>query len=76
MTQVLAQIGLTTTVLESVASAVAAGMLMSSFTMAAVGFLRGRTRRDIEEMALRSACEGGFFALGLLLFDLLARYIV
>lgn len=76
MTQVLAQIGFTTAVLESVAAAVAAGMLMGSFAMAAAGFIRGRTRRDIEEMALRSACEGGFFAIGLLLFDLLARYIV
>jgi hypothetical protein len=72
----LAQIGFTTTVLESVASSIAAGMLMSSFAMAGIGFVRGWTRRDIEATALRNACEGGFFAVGLLAFDLLARYIV
>ena len=72
----LAHIGLTTTVLESVAASVGAGMLMSGFVMGTAGLVLGWSRRDIEARALRDACGGGLLASGLLIFDLAMRYIV
>ena len=76
MTQILAQIGFTTTVLESVATSIGAGMLINGFAMAAIGFVLGWSRRDLEERALRDACIGGLLASGLLILDLWMRYFV
>jgi hypothetical protein len=72
----LAHIGLTTTVLESVATSIGAGMLISGFVMAAIGLALGWSRRDIEARALRDATAGGLLACGLLIFDLWMRYVV
>jgi len=72
----LAHIGLTTTVLESVATSIGAGMLISGFVMTALGLALGWSRREIEARALRDATAGGLLACGLLIFDLLMRYVV
>lgn len=71
-----AHLGVTTTVLESVASSIGAGMLTSGFVLTAAGFIMGREPRDIEADALRDACLGGALAVGLLIVDLATRYIV
>jgi hypothetical protein len=68
-----AHIGLTA-VLESVATAIGAGMLVSGFVMSTVGFARGRTRREIEASALRDACAGGLGGILLLLVDIAVRF--
>lgn len=72
----LAHIGLTTTVLESVATSIGAGMLMGGFVMAAAGLASGKAPGEIEARALRDACAGGLLATGLLIFDLVMRYFV
>jgi hypothetical protein len=71
-----AGVGFATAALEAIAKAVAAGMLVSGFMMAAAGLILGRSRRDIEARALRDATTGGLLACGLLIFDLWMRYIV
>jgi len=75
MPQALAHIGFTTTVLESVATSIGAGMLLSGFVAAATGLVRGWTRRDLEARAFRDACIGGIAACGFLILDLGMRYL-
>jgi len=65
-----------TTVLESVATAVGAGIVMGSFVMGTVGMVAGRSRRDLEKRALRDGYVGGAVAAVLLIFDLALRYVV
>jgi hypothetical protein len=72
----LAHIGLMTTVLESIATSIGAGMLMGGFAFGATRFLRGWARRDLEKRALTDGYIGGFVATGLLVVDLAVRYIV
>ncbi len=76
MFAISAHIGLATTALESAATTIGAGMLVSGFVMAMVGFARGRTSREVEEGSLRDACIGGGFATWLIVFDLAMRYFV
>lgn len=76
MSQVLAHIGLTTTILESVATSIGAGMLVGGFAFGAAGFLRGRARQDLEKRALTDGYLGGLVAAVLLVLDLAMRYIV
>lgn len=71
-----AQVGFTTTILESVATSVGAGMLMGGFVVGAMGLVLGWSRRDLEKRALRDGYVGGLFAVALMLFDLVMRYIV
>jgi hypothetical protein len=71
-----AHLGLTTTVLESIASSIGAGMLTGGFLMATAGFARGRKPQDVEADALRDACLGGAVGVALLILDLATRYIV
>jgi hypothetical protein len=71
-----AQIGSATGLLEAAATSVGAGMLLSGFVMAVVGFARGRARGQIEKSSLRDACAGGLFAIWLIVLDLSMRYFV
>jgi hypothetical protein len=70
-----AHIGFATTVLESVATSVGAGMLLGGFVMGAVGVALGWDHKDLEERALRDGYIGGIAAVAFLIYDL-ARYIV
>jgi hypothetical protein len=71
-----AQVGFTTTILESAATSVGAGMLMGGFVVGAVGLALGWPRGDLERRALRDGYVGGLVAVALMLFDLVMRYIV
>ncbi len=76
MSQALAHIGFMTTLLESLATSIGAGMLLGGFAFGAAGFLRGRARQDLEKRALTDGYLGGMVAAGLLILDLVMRYIV
>jgi hypothetical protein len=76
MSTISAHVGPVTAALESAATTIGAGMLLSGFVMAATGFVRGRTPREVEENAVRDACIGGLVATGLIVFDLAMRYFV
>ena len=76
MTQLLAQIGFTTTVLESFATTIGAGMLMGGFVLGTIGLLLGDSRRSLERRALKVGYLGGLVGAGLLIFDVAMRYIV
>lgn len=76
MFAISAHIGFATTALESAATTIGAGMLVSGFAMAVVGLARGRTRGQIEKNSLRDACAGGLFAILLVALDLSMRYFV
>jgi len=76
MFTISAHVGLVTTALESAATTIGAGMLVSGFVMAVLGFARGRTRGQIEKNSLRDACIGGLFAIGMIAIDLSMRYFV
>ncbi len=72
----LAHIGFMTTILESLATSIGAGMLVGGFAFGAARFLRGRPRWDLEKRALTDGYLGGLIAAGLLILDLAMRYIV
>lgn len=76
MPTISAHIGIATAALESAATSIGAGMLVSGFVMAVVGLGRGRTRGEIEKNSLRDACFGGLFATWLIVLDLSMRYFV
>ncbi len=76
MLTISAHVGLVTTALESAATTIGAGMLVSGFVMAVLGLARGRTRGQIEKNSLRDACIGGLFAIGMIAIDLSMRYFV
>jgi hypothetical protein len=67
---VLGQIGFFTTALESLATAVGAGVLLGTFAMAVVGLGAGWPRRAIEARALGDGCVGGVAGVALLVVDL------
>jgi VIT1/CCC1 family predicted Fe2+/Mn2+ transporter len=71
-----AQIGLTTTALESVATAVGAGIVLGGALMGVFGLVRGWPSRKLERRALRDGYLGGSVALILVVFDLVMRYVV
>ena len=73
---IAAHIGPITAALEAAATSIGAGMLVSGFVMAAVGFARRRTRGQIEANALKDACIGGMVATSLIVLDLSMRYFV
>lgn len=70
------QIGFTTTVLEAVATAVGAGIVLGGFLVGVVGLARGWTRADLERRVLRDSYIGGLLALLLVAIDLLVRVVV
>jgi hypothetical protein len=76
MTQLLAQIGLTTTVLESLATTIGAGMLVGGFALGIIGLFLGRSQRSLERRAFKDGYLGGLFGVGLLIVDATMRYVV
>jgi hypothetical protein len=73
---ITAYIGFMTRILESVATSVGAGMLMGGFVVGATGLILGWPRGDLEKRVLADGYVGGLFAIVLLIFDLLMKYIV
>ncbi len=69
-----ARIGLLTTVIEAAATAVAAGVVLSSVAVGAWGIAAGRPMIEIEKSALKSGYFGGVFGAGLALVDAILRY--
>lgn len=76
MPQISAHIGFTTTVLESAATSIGAGMLIGGFVFGAVRLVLKWPREKLEKWALGDGYFGGLFAVALLIFDLLMRYVV
>jgi len=70
----LAQIGPLTGVLEAVAAAVGAGMLLGGFLAGAVGIVRGWPKRQFDRWLLLSSYGGGGFAAAFTLVDITFRY--
>lgn len=73
---VFLQIGPLTSLLEATATAVAAGILLGSAGMGAVGIALGWPKRKLEGRALTDGYYGGIFGAVLALADAVARYIV
>jgi len=71
---VFAQIGFATTLLELAATSIGEGIVTGGFVAAAGGMIGGRSRRELEDNALRNGFWGGLGGLSCLLFDLLLRY--
>lgn len=71
---VLAQIGPLTGVLEALATAVGAGVVLGGVAAGILGLLRGSSRTDIEEYALVSGYIGGGAGAVLALVDSILRY--
>lgn len=68
------QIGPATTLLESTATLIGFGAVVGSFIAAAAGMLVGRSRKELEESALRQGFLGGLLGMFCLCFDLILRY--
>lgn len=72
----LASIGPLTGSLETVASSIAAGIVVFGFGRAVVDLAFRRTRHEGEATTLRDVCAGGILAGFVLAFDLGVRYFV
>jgi hypothetical protein len=70
----LAQIGPLTAVIEALATAVGAGVVLCSVAAGIWGLVRGSPRGDLEEDTLVSGYVGGGVGAGLALADLILRY--
>jgi len=69
----LAQIGPLTSLAESAAAAVGAGMLLGSFAVGMRGLLRKSSMRGLEQIALRGGYFGGAAGVVLILVDIIIR---
>jgi hypothetical protein len=69
-----AQIGPLTSVAESMATAVGAGILLGGFAMGAVGVAAGWPRQKLDDHVLFFGYAGGVVAVALSLLDLALRY--
>ena len=70
----LAQIGPLTALLETVAAAVGAGMLLGGFLAGTVGIVRRWPKRRFDRSVLLSSYGGGAFATAFVLVDTTFRY--
>lgn len=70
----LAQVGPLTTLFETAATAVGAGVVLGSVSMGVVGLALGWSRSDIEGRALSDGYIGGAIGAGVALLDILLRY--
>jgi hypothetical protein len=66
---VLARIGPMTETAESLAAAVAAGILLGGFALGSVGLLAGRSREELHARALTDGYAGGAVGVGFALVD-------
>jgi hypothetical protein len=71
---VLAQIGPLTGVLEVLATAVGAGVVLGGVAAGITGMVRGSPKADIEENALADGYIGGGVGAALAFVDLILRY--
>ncbi len=71
---VLAQIGPVTTVLEAIATAVGAGVVLGSVSVGLYGLARGWPREAIGNRGLFDGYLGGAIGIGAVLVDLCIRY--
>lgn len=69
-----AQIGPLTSMLEAVATAVGAGILLGGFVTGFAGLIEGRPRRELENRILADGYRGGALGAGVVLVDLILRY--
>lgn len=69
-----AQIGFATTLLELAATSIGEGIVAGGFAAAAAGMVIGRSRKELEDNALRNGFWGGLGGMSCLCFDLLLRY--
>lgn len=72
----IARIGPVTTVVETLATAVGAGILLGSFGMGIVGLLAGRPREMLAARALTDGYIGGASGVGAVLIDLALRLLL
>jgi hypothetical protein len=70
----IAGIGFATTLLEVVATSIGFGLVVIGFSTSCMGFLKGRTREEVEAEALKSAFIGGVAGICCLCFDVVMRY--
>lgn len=70
----LAQIGPLTSLIESAAAAVGAGMLLGSFALGIQGLLRKLSAQGLERWALRGGYFGGVAGVLVILADIMIRY--
>ncbi len=71
---VLANVGLLTMLLETVATSIGAAVVVGGFVAAGMGMLKGRSRKEMEGNALRDGFLAGVVGMFCLCFDLLMRY--
>lgn len=70
----IAGIGFATTLLEVVATSIGFGLVVAGFFTSCSGFLGGRTRKEVEAEALKSAFMGGVAGIFCLCFDAVVGY--
>lgn len=70
----LGHVGLFTAVLEAVATAVGAGILLVGCVVGSAGILRGWPRTLLDERVLTLGYFGGIAGAGLALVDVILRY--
>ncbi len=68
------RIGPLTEFLESVATAVGAGMLVGGFAIGSAAFIAGRSRQALAERTLTAGYLGGIAGAGAILIDIALRY--
>jgi VIT1/CCC1 family predicted Fe2+/Mn2+ transporter len=69
----IAHIGFATSVLEAVATSIGGGVLVGGFVAASGAMLSKRSRKEVEDTALRDGYIGGLTGMLCLLLDLLTR---
>jgi hypothetical protein len=70
----IAQIGPFTSIMESAAAAVAAGMLLGGFLTGLVGLMRGFSRQRFDWLVMQSGYIGGAGSLFVILADITLRH--
>jgi hypothetical protein len=70
----LGQIGLFTTVVEALATALGAGILLGGFVVGSIGIVAGWPRPLLDERVLAFGYLGGIVGAALAFIDLILRY--
>jgi hypothetical protein len=71
---VVAQVGPVTNALEMAAASVGAGVVVVSLVASAAGMLMGRSRKELEDNALRHVFWGGIVGMLCLCIDLIVTH--
>lgn len=70
----VAQIGPLTNLLEALAAAVGAGVVLGSFALGTYRLTRGGSREEIEARVLMDGYVGGFASIVFVALDIVVRY--